>query len=51
MDIFCKYDSETQIKMLENSLSDNELKELAESQGETIENVKKQLKNVNIYLI
>lgn len=37
MNILGKYDSETQIKMLENSLSDNELKT--------------QLKNVNTYLI
>ena len=28
MNILGKFDSETQIKMLENSLSDNELKEL-----------------------
>jgi hypothetical protein len=40
-DIMCKFDSDTQIKMLENSLSDNELKELAESRGETVETVKK----------
>lgn len=41
MNILGKYDSETQIKMLDNSLSDNELKELAESKGETVESVKK----------
>lgn len=44
MDILGKYDSETQIKMLENSLSDNELKELAESRGETVESVKNAVK-------
>lgn len=44
MDILGKYDSETQIKMLDNSLSDNELKELAESRGETVESVKKAVK-------
>jgi hypothetical protein len=41
MNILGKFDRETQIKMLENSLSDNELKELAESRGETVETVKK----------
>lgn len=44
MDILGKYDSEIQIKMLENSLSDNELKELAESRGETVESVKNAVK-------
>lgn len=41
MDILGKFDSETLIKMLDNSLSDNELKELAESKGENLETVKK----------
>lgn len=40
MNILGKYDSDTKIKMLDNSLSDTELKELAESKGETIESVK-----------
>ena len=44
MHILGKFDSETQIKMLWNSLSDNELKELAESKGETVETVKKAVK-------
>lgn len=44
MNILGKYDSETQIKMLDNSLSDNELKELAESKGETVESVKNAIK-------
>lgn len=44
MNILGKFDSDTQIKMLENSLSDNELKELAESKGETVESVKKAVK-------
>lgn len=44
MDILGKFDSEIQIKMLENSLSDNELKELAESKGETVESVKNAVK-------
>lgn len=44
MNILGKYDSETQIKMLDNSLSDNELKELAESRGETVESVKNAVK-------
>jgi len=44
MDILGKYDSDTQIKMLDNSLSDNELKELAESRGETVESVKNAVK-------
>lgn len=44
MNILGKYDSDTQIKMLDNSLSDNELKELAESRGETVESVKNAVK-------
>lgn len=44
MNILGKFDRETQIKMLENSLSDNELKELAESKGETVESVKNAVK-------
>lgn len=44
MYILGKFDSETQIKMLDNSLSDNELKELAESRGETVESVKNAVK-------
>lgn len=44
MNILGKFDSETQIKMLDNSLSDNELKELAESRGETIESIKNAVK-------
>lgn len=44
MNILGKFDSETQIKMLDNSLSDNELKELAESKGETIESIKNAVK-------
>lgn len=44
LDILGKFDRETQIKMLENSLSDNELKELAESKGETVESVKNAVK-------
>ena len=44
MDILGKFDSDTQIKMLGNSLSDNELKELAESKEETYESVKNAVK-------
>lgn len=44
MDVLGKFESKTQIKMLENSLSDNELKELAESRGETIESIKNAVK-------
>lgn len=40
MDVLGKFESDTQIKMLENSISDNELKELAESRGETVESIK-----------
>jgi hypothetical protein len=44
MDVLGKFDSDTQIKMLENSISDNELKELAESRGETVESIKNAVK-------
>ena len=43
-DVLGKFDSETQIKMLDNSLSDNEIKELAESKGETVESLKQAIK-------
>ena len=44
MDILGKFDSEIQTKMLENSLSDTELKKLAEMKGETIESIKNAVK-------
>lgn len=44
LDVLGRFDSDTQLKMLGNSLSDNELKELAESKGETFESLKNAVK-------
>lgn len=44
MDVLGKFESEIQFKMLENSLSDTELKELAEMKEETVESVKNAVK-------